>query len=157
IDHRLAAELRESINTQNFALVEGDALTIDFAQLALEGMHETSPSAAASQAIPLKRTRAVASVRYYISTPIIERLLLAGRSHAAGGGTFDDLTLMLQKEVVDRMTSGPGGKLYGYLSVLVAFYSEASRLFDVPPQAFKPVPKVDSSVVRLRVLKRPAI
>ena len=62
---------------------------------------------------------------------------------------------MLQREVVDRITTGPGGKEYGYLSVLVQFYCEAEKLFDVPPGAFRPAPKVYSSVVRLRPREHP--
>jgi 16S rRNA (adenine1518-N6/adenine1519-N6)-dimethyltransferase len=57
--------------------------------------------------------------------------------------------VMLQREVVDRITAKPGGKDYGSLSVLVAMYCESKRLFDVPPGAFRPVPRVVSSVVRL--------
>jgi 16S rRNA (adenine1518-N6/adenine1519-N6)-dimethyltransferase len=67
-----------------------------------------------------------------------------------------DATIMLQREVVDRLTAGPGGKEYGALSVLVGMYCEAKRLFDVPPSAFRPAPKVHSSVVRLTVRPSPA-
>jgi 16S rRNA (adenine1518-N6/adenine1519-N6)-dimethyltransferase len=67
------------------------------------------------------------------------------------------MTLMLQKEVVDRIISAPGGGEYGYLSVLVQFYTEAAKLFEVPPQAFKPQPKVQSAVLRLRLRDRPAV
>ncbi len=67
------------------------------------------------------------------------------------------MTLMLQKEVVERITSGPGSRDYGYLSVVVQYYCEASKLFLVPPTAFEPVPKVDSAVVRLAFRERPAV
>ncbi len=67
------------------------------------------------------------------------------------------MVLMLQREVVDRMTAAPGGKEYGYLSILVSYYCEVERLFDVPPKAFRPAPKVHSSVVRLRVRTSPPV
>ena len=82
--------------------------------------------------------------------PIIERLLLVGRS-------VFDMTLMLQKEVADRITTGPGGKEYGYLSVMVQYYCIATKLFEVPPSAFTPVPRVQSAVINLTVRERPAV
>jgi len=95
--------------------------------------------------------RVVANLPYYISTVIIERLLeLTSRQLA-------DMTLMLQKEVVDRITSSPGGRDYGSLSVLVQYRCEATKLFEVPSSAFKPPPKVKSAVVRLRMLEQPAV
>ena len=80
----------------------------------------------------------------------IERLL-AERSR------IFDMTLMLQKEVVQRITSAPGSRDYGYLSVLVQYHCATSKLFDVPASAFKPAPKVDSAVVRLTFRERPAV
>ena len=96
------------------------------------------------------RVRVVANLPYYISTPIIEKLILLGNR-------IHDMTLMLQREVVERIISGPGSKEYGYLSVFVQYYDAASKLFDVPPSAFKPAPKVWSSIVRLTPLERPSI
>ena len=79
---------------------------------------------------------------YNISTPIIQRLL----KHRS---QFSSLTLMLQKEVAERITAPPGCKEYGYLSVLVQFFAEPRMEFSVPPEAFTPKPKVDSAVVTL--------
>ena len=67
------------------------------------------------------------------------------------------MTLMLQKEVADRITTGPGGRDYGYLSVMVQYYCIASKLFEVPPSAFSPAPKVQSAVIKLTVRERPAV
>ena len=67
------------------------------------------------------------------------------------------MTVMLQREVVERIGARPGGKDYGYLSVLVQFYCEVDRLFEVPSGAFRPAPKVHSSVVRLRTRVKPAV
>jgi 16S rRNA (adenine1518-N6/adenine1519-N6)-dimethyltransferase len=56
---------------------------------------------------------------------------------------------MLQKEVVDRLAAGPGSKQYGRLGVMIQYYCQVEKLFNVPPDAFKPAPKVDSAIVRL--------
>jgi 16S rRNA (adenine1518-N6/adenine1519-N6)-dimethyltransferase len=117
----------------NFRLIEGDALEVDFCRL-------VAPAAAA---------RVVANLPYYVSTPILRRLI-------AARACLTEMTLMLQREVVERVTAGPGGKEYGFLAALVQFYCEAEKLFDVPPGAFRPAPKVWSSVVRLRVRAAPA-
>ena len=113
---------------ENFKLIEADALKVDFCQA-------IAPAASA---------RVVANLPYNISTPILQRLIEHRRC-------ITEMTLMLQREVVERITAEPGGKEYGFLSVLVQFYCEAESLFDVPPSAFRPVPKVVSSIVRLKV------
>lgn len=113
---------------ENFKLIEADALKVDFCQV-------IAPAASA---------RVVANLPYNISTPILQRLIEHRRC-------VTEMTLMLQREVVERITAEPGGKEYGYLSVLVQLYCEAEHLFDVPPSAFRPVPKVVSSIVRLKV------
>lgn len=94
--------------------------------------------------------KAVANLPYYISTAVIQRLI---SSHER----FSTLTLMLQKEVAERVTAGPGGKEYGYLSVLVQLYADARIDFFVPPGAFVPRPKVDSAVITLTMRERPAV
>ncbi len=87
--------------------------------------------------------RIVGNLPYNISTPLLFRLLT---QRAA----IQDMHFMLQKEVVERMVAGPGGKDYGRLTVMLAAYAEIDHLFDVGPGAFKPPPKVWSAVVRLR-------
>jgi 16S rRNA (adenine1518-N6/adenine1519-N6)-dimethyltransferase len=111
----------------NLQLIEADALDADFCRL-------IAPAATA---------RVVANLPYYVSTPILQHLI---EQRVCIG----EMTLMLQREVVERITARPGGKEFGYLSALVQFYCEAEKLFDVPPGAFRPAPKVYSSVVRLR-------
>ncbi len=93
--------------------------------------------------------RVVANLPYNIGTALLTRWL-------AQAGAFESLTLMLQKEVVDRLLARPRTKDYGRLSVLVQWTCEAGRLFDVPPRAFVPPPKVTSSVVRLIPRQAPA-
>jgi len=117
----------------NFRLIRADALKADYCEL-------IAPDAAA---------RVVANLPYYISTPILQRLIEYRRC-------LREMTLMLQREVVERITAGPGGKEYGFLSVLAQFYCQVEKLFDVPPGAFRPSPKVYSSVIRLRARERAA-
>jgi len=109
----------------DLTIVHKDVLQVDFGKLAGEG-----------------RVRVVGNLPYNISTPILFHVL----EHA---GSIADMHFMLQKEVVDRMGAPPGSKTYGRLSVMLQAVCEVEPLFDVPPQSFRPPPKVDSSVVRL--------
>ncbi|HEX8493085.1 MAG TPA: 16S rRNA (adenine(1518)-N(6)/adenine(1519)-N(6))-dimethyltransferase RsmA [Pyrinomonadaceae bacterium] len=132
-DRDLVPVLRERFGgRENFELVEGDALALDIC--ALVGL--------------MNKARVVANLPYYISTAILQRLI--EQRHC-----LSEMVLMLQKEVVERITAPPGGGERGYLSVLVEAYCEAEKLFDVAPGSFRPAPKVWSTVVRLRV--RPAL
>ena len=107
-------------------IIHKDVLQVDFSKLAGdEG--------------PL---RLVGNLPYNISSPILFHAL----EHA---GAVRDMHFMLQKEVVDRMAAEPGSKVYGRLSVMLQAYCRVDSLFDVPPAAFRPPPKVDSAVVRL--------
>ncbi len=146
LDARLVEELSRSFDDPHLSIIHRDALAIDWQRFIGEKLEELKLTPAA----PLRRVRVVANLPYYISTPIITRLIQAHKH-------IVDMTLMLQKEVVDRITAPPGGREYGYLSVLVQLYCQATKLFDVPPSAFKPAPKVLSSVVRLVSRERPAV
>lgn len=148
IDPRLADHLRGTSKAENITIMTGDALTLNWNELIEES--QLSMIAPPESAEASRRVRIVANLPYYISTPIIEKLLPIRRR-------IFDMTLMLQKEVADRITSEPGGKEYGYLSVLVQYHCVATKLFDVPPSAFTPEPKVDSAVIRLRVREEPAV
>lgn len=127
-DNNLAPLLNEQFsNRRNFKLVHDDALRVDFCAVIA----------------PSTKARLVANLPYNISTAILQRLI-------AQRACFDDMVLMLQKEVVDRIQANAGTKDRGYLSVLVEAYCEVEKLFDVSPNSFRPVPKVWSSVIRLR-------
>lgn len=130
LDDRLIPRLREEFGPlPNVEIVHADALEYDYGLL--QGTWKV-----------------VANLPYYISTPIIQRLI-------AERGRFTTLTLMLQKEVAERIAADPGGKEYGFLSVLVQ-YAAAPRLeFSVPAGAFTPRPKVDSTVLTLTMRDRP--
>ncbi len=134
LDRDLIPKLREKFSAaENFQLVEADALRVKISEIIK----------------PATTVRVVANLPYYISTAILQHLLTERTC-------ITDLTLMLQSEVVTRLTATPGGRDYGYLSALVQFYCEAHKLFDVPPGAFRPIPKVTSSMMRLRVREKPA-
>jgi 16S rRNA (adenine1518-N6/adenine1519-N6)-dimethyltransferase len=130
LDRDLAARLRKRTE---LTVVEADVLTVDFPALA------TSAGS---------KLRVVGNLPYNISSPILFHLLDAAE-HIA------DQHFMLQKEVVDRMAAGPGSKTYGRLSVMLQWRYEIDALFDVPPEAFDPPPRVDSAVVRMLPLATP--
>jgi len=115
---------------ENFQLIEKDALEIDFKNLL------------ALQNTPIY-TKLVANLPYYISTAILQHLIRYR-------GSFSEFVLMLQREVVERITAEAGNKERGFLTVLIKAYFETEKLFDVTPKAFRPAPKVWSSVVRLK-------
>lgn len=93
--------------------------------------------------LPAKEARVVANLPYNISTAILQRLIEQRRC-------LTEMVLMLQREVVTRITAGAGSTERGYLSVLVEAYCETKKLFDVAPGSFKPAPQVWSSVIQLR-------
>ena len=127
-DNKLAPLLNEQFAAfPNFKLVMADALTTEFC-------HEIQPAAHA---------RLVANLPYNISTAILQRLI---EQRACLG----EMVVMLQREVVERMMAPAGSSERGFLSVLIEAYCETEKLFDVGPGAFRPPPKVWSSVVRLR-------
>ncbi len=123
IDRDLIARLRQRYDDSQISIHEGDALKFDFASL---------PA-------PL---RVVGNLPYNISTPLL--------FHLAGfAGRVTEMVFMLQKEVVLRMVAEPGTDDYGRLSVMLQYRFRMARLFDVPPGAFVPAPKVTSSIVRM--------
>ncbi len=124
IDTDLQAHLAAMPAAQGkLRLIDADALTIDYSQFG-------------------EALRVIGNLPYNISTPLLLHLLRFA-SH------IDDMHFMLQKEVVERMSAGPGIKAYGRLSVILQYYCDVEHLFNVPPEAFHPAPKVDSAVVRL--------
>ena len=132
-DRRLAPALGERFAArENFTLVEADALEVDFREVIA----------------PAARARVVANLPYNISTAILQRLIEQRRS-------LTEMVVMLQREVVARITARAATGERGFLSVLVEAYCESEALFDVAPGSFRPVPKVWSTVARLRVREQP--
>ena len=126
IDRDLVARLTHEFDSSKLRVHQADAMEFDFATL---------PA-------PL---RVVGNLPYNISTPILFRL-------CDFESRISDLTFMLQKEVVDRMAAKAGEGERGRLSVMLQYRFKIEKCFDVPPTAFKPVPTVDSSIVRLTPL-----
>ena len=126
-DNKLTPLLQERFaGFENFKLVMADALTVDFCK----------------EILPARSARLVANLPYNISTAILQRLI-------AQRACLDEMVLMLQREVVERVLAPPGTTDRGYISVFVEAYCETEKLFDVAPGAFRPPPKVWSSVMRL--------
>jgi len=149
IDARFVEELNRSVQSDNLSVVNMDVMDLDWDEFTKVAKSKIqSPSDGDPDK---RRVRVVANLPYYISTAIIESLVQLGR------GKLFDMTLMLQKEVADRITSGPGTRDYGYLSVMVQYYCDAQKLFEVPPSAFTPEPKVQSAVISLTVRDHPAV
>ena len=131
-DSKLAPLLSERFASfANFKLVMADALATDFCK----------------EILPARSARLVANLPYNISTAILQRLI-------AQRACFEELVLMLQREVVERVLALPGTTDRGFISVLVEAYCETEKLFDVAPGAFRPPPKVWSSVMRLNFRPR---
>jgi len=132
LDHGLAVHLRAQFSTDRVTVVEEDVLHFDFA-------------AAAAKAG--ERLLVVGNLPYYITSQILLKL---AASHAA----LDRAVLMVQREVADRIASGPGSRDYGLLSVTVQMYGPVEKLFTLPPSAFSPPPDVHSTVFRWRIAPR---
>lgn len=126
LERDMIAVLKEKFGDQeNLTLIESNALKIDFAEL-----------------LNHKPVKLVANLPYYISTAILQRLIEQRES-------FLMMILMFQREVVERMTAEIGNSERGFLSVLVQTYLETTMLFEVPPTAFRPAPKVWSAISEL--------
>ena len=126
IDRDLAAGLKVQFAARNnVSICTGDALKMDFAELTAG-----------------RPFRLVGNLPYNISTPILFHVL-------QWSDLVSDMHFMLQKEVVKRMAAVPGGKTWGRLSLMCQYHCAVTPLFDVPPGAFFPAPKVDSAIVRL--------
>ena len=136
IDRDLAADL-EAGKPGNVTVVCGDFLSLDLPHVLEEWLG--SPRG------PGHRVRVVGNLPYNISSPILFRLL----DLAATTGGLSDATLMLQREVADRLTARVGTGDYGVLSILTAVHADVKRVLALPPGAFRPAPRVQSAVVRL--------
>ena len=133
-DRNLIPLLTERFSSRkNFKLVQSDALVTDVCEVIR----------------PATQARVVANLPYNVATAILQRLI--EQRHC-----ISEMVLMLQKEVVERITADPGSGERGYLSVFVQTYCETEKLFDVAPSSFRPAPKVWSSVLRLILRPRPA-
>ena len=132
IDLKLSQDLKSRFgNRASFNLIHEDAAKFDFGSLGAE-------------------LNIVSNLPYYAATHIMKRLIHY-KSH------IQSMTLMLQKEVVDRLTAEPNSKAYGSLSVYVQYHCDVQRLLEVPSTAFSPKPRIDSSLVSLKPLEQPKV
>ncbi len=131
LDQALYLRLRaEFVGYRNVELIQGDAMKFPYEHIG--------------------SFKVVANIPYYITTPIIFRLLEAREN-------LQSMTLTIQKEVAERIAARPGGKDYGVLSIMVQYYALPEIRFVIPKEAFRPAPKVDSAVLHMRMLERPAV
>jgi 16S rRNA (adenine1518-N6/adenine1519-N6)-dimethyltransferase len=136
IDRDLSRRLRPQFaDAANFQLIEGDILQLGWPQVA----------AAMPGDFPNK---VVANIPYYITGPILEKLL--GTIAAPNPQPFDSIVLLVQQEIADRLCAAPGSKATGSLTVKVQYLADCEIICPVPPKAFQPPPKVMSAVIRLR-------
>ena len=138
IDRNLIPILKETLaDYDNVTVINEDILRVDIKALAEEY----------NGGKPIK---VVANLPYYITTPIIMGLF-------ESGVPIDNITVMVQKEVADRMKEGPGSKDYGALSLAVQYYAEPYIVANVPPNCFMPRPNVGSAVIRLTRHQTPPV
>jgi len=132
LDPRCVAALEGLVaeSQGRLTIIEGDALTVALAEIA-----------------PPPR-RIVANLPYNVATPLLLQWLAAAEH-------FEEMVLMFQKEVADRLCAKPGSKAYGRLSIVAQWRMEITPLFDIGPKAFVPPPKVSSTVLRLRTRAKP--
>ena len=138
IDRNLIPILQDTLDGyENVRLINEDVLKLDLRKLVQEE-NEGKP------------VKVVANLPYYITTPIIMGLF-------EGSVPVSSITVMVQKEVAERMKSGPGNKDYGALSLAVQYYADTYLVANVPPNCFMPRPKVGSAVIRLTRHERPPV
>ena len=138
IDKNLIPVLKVTLaEYDNISIINGDILKLDLKEVLKEHFGDS-------------KAKVIANLPYYITTPIIMKLLEEKLD-------LQSITIMVQKEVGDRIKAAPGGKVYGALSVAVQYYAKPSQILFVPPQSFIPQPDVDSIVLKLDILPKPAV
>ncbi|WP_335872088.1 16S rRNA (adenine(1518)-N(6)/adenine(1519)-N(6))-dimethyltransferase RsmA [Bacillus sp. 2205SS5-2] len=138
IDQRLLPILKDTLSPyDNVKVVNKDILKADVKSIIEEEFQD------------VEKLMVVANLPYYVTTPIIIKLLTEGMP-------IDGIVVMLQKEVADRISAIPGTKEYGSLSIAIQYYTEAETVMIVPKTVFMPQPNVDSAVIRLTKRNQPA-
>ena len=140
LDERMITILKDRFQLyENFELVNEDVLKVDIHQLIERSLNQD-----------IKRAKIVANLPYYITTPIIMKLLEEKLN-------IETITVMIQKEVADRLTEIPGGKNTGAITYAVYYYAEAKKVIDVPCTSFVPEPSVASKVIQLKIRNEPPV
>lgn len=139
IDKALLPVLKYTLaHHNNVEIINEDILKVDLNKIIRE------------EAVEKQNVKIMGNLPYYITTPIITQLLEKGTRAAS-------ITIMMQKEVAERIVSPPGKKSFGALSVAVQYYSNPQKVVSVPKEVFFPIPKVDSEVLILTLLEKPAV
>ncbi len=138
IDKKLIPILKQTLSPYtNVEIINNDVLKLDLLKL----VKEKSPN---------KPVKVIANLPYYVTTPIVMKFLEEKIP-------LENMVVMIQKEVADRMQAKPGTKDYGALSVAVQYYSEPKIITKVPRTVFMPQPNVESTVIKLEILKEPRV
>ena len=125
---------------EKFRLIHADVLKTDLAKIIKEEKEQFG----------LKQAKVVANLPYYITTPIIMKLLEEKLD-------IESITVMVQKEVAQRLTTKPGDEYTGAITYAISYYSKPSIIIDVPKENFLPAPEVDSAVMQLKILDKPSV
>jgi len=153
IDKKLIPILEETLaEFDNVTVVNDDILKVDKARLEriLDGKEATGTNISSDTPGNGLTLKVVANLPYYITTPILMYLFESDLP-------FESITIMVQKEVADRMQEGPGSKEYGALSLAVQYYAKPETMMIVPGSSFVPRPNVDSAVIKLTRYEQPPI
>jgi 16S rRNA (adenine1518-N6/adenine1519-N6)-dimethyltransferase len=134
-DRAFASFIRNKMRGEHFSLVEGDALDVEWSDLNL----------------PESGVKMVANLPYSISKPMLRRILEEWRPH------FSTATVLVQREVADRLIGAPGSREYGPMSIMAGLYAKVHKAFDILPDAFLPPPEVVSTVVHIEMLSEPSM
>jgi 16S rRNA (adenine1518-N6/adenine1519-N6)-dimethyltransferase len=143
VDRDLVADLASKMPS-NVTLVAGDALTVDLIPY-LTGLEPQHPADRMRTEGVTRRFRIIGNLPYNLTTPILFRLIDWHRRHAM----FTDATLMVQREVADRLTARPNTREWGVLGISAQVHATITKVLDLPPGAFSPPPKVRSALIRL--------
>lgn len=142
IDSHLIPILRETLSAyKNVTIVNADIMKTDVRDLIAKAKSQSGRA--------FSGVKIIGNLPYYITTPILMKIL---EENGHGDG-FDSITVMLQKEVAERINAEPGSKAYGALSLAVQYYCTVDMVASVPKEVFMPRPKVDSAVIRLNLRK----
>ena len=138
LDNRMFEILNVNLSGfSNFELIEGDILQVDIKNILEDKLDG-------------KNTKVVANLPYYITTPIIMKLLEERHE-------FKSITVMVQKEVANRLCADPGCKEYGAITVSVNYYATVRKILEVPSTSFIPPPDVESTVIRFDIREKPPV
>ena len=141
LDKRMIKILEDRFKLyDNFEIINKDILKVDINALIEEEKNKNR----------IKNVKIVANLPYYITTPIIMKLLEDNLD-------IESITVMVQKEVAERLIANPGEKLAGAITYAVSYYSEPDKVIDVSKESFMPVPEVDSTVIKLNLRDKPPV